>query len=41
MTTATKTAIATILRQVAQGFLTKEEAYHFITEVYYQQMKHS
>lgn len=38
MTTATKTAIATVLRQVAMGIYTKEEAYHLITALYERQL---
>jgi hypothetical protein len=38
MTTATKTALAIILRQVSQGIYTKEEGYHLITELYMRQL---
>ena len=38
MTMRTKTLLAVILRQVAQGFLTKEDAYHAICELYAQEV---
>ena len=41
MTMQTRTLIATILRQVAQGILTREQAYHAIAQVYYDLMPHA
>jgi hypothetical protein len=41
MTMQTRTAIASILRQVAQGILSKEDAYHAISSVYYNLLPHN
>jgi hypothetical protein len=35
MSIATKTAVALVLRQYNQGLLTRSDAYHRISEVYY------
>ena len=35
MSIATKTAVAYVLRQYNQGLLTQSEAYHRISEIYY------
>lgn len=40
MSVATKTEIAIILRQYNQGLLTRSEAYHRISEVYYNLHSH-
>jgi hypothetical protein len=41
MSIATKTAVANILRQLNQGFFTQSEAYHLISNVYFEGHKHA
>jgi hypothetical protein len=41
MSLATKTAVATVLRRYHEGFYTRSEAYHLISNIYYEEHKHA